>query len=157
VSMLNPVKALGHRPWFAAAARKVVWLDRWLQDRSNGRITVVSAAGLKTLLLTTTGRRSGLPRAQPLLFARDGEDFVVAGSNWGQAHQPAWVLNLLEQPRCVVKHRSHTFDAVAEPVPGAERERLWRKLVEQWPAYETYETRAAGREIRLFRLKRTGN
>jgi deazaflavin-dependent oxidoreductase (nitroreductase family) len=151
------VRRLGHKPWFAAAARHVVWLDRWLQKRSKGRITVVTTVGLDTLLLTTTGRRSGRPREQPLLFVRDGADFIVVGSNWGRPQHPAWTGNLLAQPRCVVTYRKREITAVAEPAEGGERDRLWAKLVEHWPAYDSYEARAAGREIRIFRLRTVRN
>ena len=132
------VKRLGHRPWFAAAAGRVVRLDRWLQRRSKGRIVPINAAGVNTLLLTTTGRRSGQPRSQPLLFVRDGDDFVVIGSNWGQAHHPAWtsqsdrrppLLDHLEEPRASSRPRSWYDD---------ERARLLDALTASWPAYRTY-------------------
>ncbi|GAB3872288.1 hypothetical protein GCM10027610_137470 [Dactylosporangium cerinum] len=103
------LKRLGHRPWFAAAARRVVRLDRWLQRRSKGRIVPINAAGVNTLLLTTTGRRSGQPRSQPLLFVRDGGDFIVIGSNWGQAHHPAWTSNLLADPAARSPGRTKSY------------------------------------------------
>jgi deazaflavin-dependent oxidoreductase (nitroreductase family) len=149
------LKRLGHRPWFAAAARRLVALDRWLQRRSKGRIVPINAAGVSTLLLTTTGRRSGQPRSQPLLFVRDGADFIVIGSNWGQAHHPAWTANLLADPRCVITVKSEELQAEAALVQGAERARLLDALVASWPAYATYQERAGGREIRIFRLSRT--
>ena len=45
---------------------------------------------------------------------------------------------------------------IPRPTTGAERERLWRMLVAEWPAYLTYEKRAAGRRIRVYRLEPTG-
>lgn len=146
------VKRLGHKPWFAAAARRVVRLDRWLQRRSKGRIVPINAAGVNTLLLTTTGRRSGQPRSQPLLFIRDGADFIVIGSNWGQAHHPAWTANLLADPRCSITWKSQELQATAALVLHDERARLFEALRASWPAYDTYQERAAGREIRIFRL-----
>ena len=50
--------------------------------------------GQRFLLLTTRGRRTGLERTQPLLYVRDGDDFVVVGSNGGDDRPPAWWLNL---------------------------------------------------------------
>ncbi|GAA3187464.1 nitroreductase/quinone reductase family protein [Dactylosporangium siamense] len=147
------LKRLGHRPWFAAAARRVVRLDRWLQHRSKGRIVPINAAGVNTLLLTTTGRRSGQPRSQPLLFVRDGDDFIVIGSNWGQAHHPAWTSNLLADPRCAITWKKQELQATAALVRDDERARLLDVLIASWPAYSTYQERAAGREIRIFRLR----
>lgn len=147
------VRWLGHRRWFAVFARRLVWLDRWLQRRSKGRIVPMTGLGLNTLLLTTTGRKTGRPRSQPLVFVRDGADFVVVGSNWGQPHHPAWTANLLAEPRCVVTLGGREIPAEAELVTGADRDRLWAALAADWPAYRTYETRAAGRDIRLFRLR----
>lgn len=147
------IKRLGHKPWFAAAARRVVRLDRWLQHRSKGRIVPINAAGVNTLLLTTTGRRSGQPRSQPLLFVRDGDDFIVIGSNWGQAHHPAWTANLLADPRCAITWKNTELQATAELVRADERARLLDALTASWPAYSTYQKRAEGREIRIFRLR----
>ncbi|MET7425816.1 nitroreductase/quinone reductase family protein [Dactylosporangium sp. NPDC005555] len=146
------LKRLGHRPWFAAAARRIVGLDRWLQRRSKGRIVPINAAGVTTLLLTTTGRKSGQPRSQPLLFVRDGEDFIVIGSNWGQAHHPAWTANLLADPRCTITWKQRDVRATGALVRDEERARLLELLTASWPAYATYQERAAGREIRIFRL-----
>jgi deazaflavin-dependent oxidoreductase (nitroreductase family) len=147
------IKRLGHKAWFAAAARRIVRLDRWLQRRSKGRIVPINAAGVSTLLLTTIGRRSGQPRSQPLLFVRDGDDFIVIGSNWGQAHHPAWTANLLADPRCVITWKRQELQATAELVRDEERARLLDVLTASWPAYRTYQERASEREIRIFRLR----
>src|SRR3712207_2304310 len=65
-------------------------LDRRLLLRSRGRFTVLGPIGAPTLLLTTTGAKSGRPRTSPLLYWRDGGCLHVVGSNFGQAHHPAW-------------------------------------------------------------------
>jgi deazaflavin-dependent oxidoreductase (nitroreductase family) len=82
--------------------RKLTPLDRRLLMRSRGRYTVLGPFAAPTMLLTTTGAKSGLPRTQPLLFARQGDSIVVVGSNFGQAHHPAWTGNLIATPRAVV-------------------------------------------------------
>ena len=106
----------------------------------------MGALGLvPSLILTTTGRRSGQPRRQPLLYVRDGDDFVVVGSNWGKTRQPAWTGNLRAAPRATVTVGGRSVPVTAAGVSGAERDRLWRLLVAQWPAYETYVQRAGGR------------
>jgi deazaflavin-dependent oxidoreductase (nitroreductase family) len=151
----DTVRWLGHQRWFAAAGRRFVPIDRWLLRHDGGRWASLARRGVPpSLLLTTTGRRSGQPRTQPLLYVVDGDSWVVIGSNWGQAHHPAWTVNLLANPDATV-----TLDGAAIPVRGVhatgpEHDRLWELLVDTWPAYRTYEERAGGRELRIFRLER---
>ena len=146
------VQRLGHQRWFATVGRWVTPLDRWLQRRTRGKLTTAGWHPLPYLLLTTTGRRSGQPRTQPLLYARDGDDYVVVGSNWGQAHHPAWSGNLLAEPDAVVSVDGQAAPVRAALVEGADRERLLSELARVWPAYRTYQRRAAGRDLRVFRL-----
>ncbi len=149
--LTRTLQTLGHRRWFAALGRTIVPLDRWLFRRSDGRWAVLGRARLPCLLLTTTGRRSGEPRQQPLLYAPDGDGYVVVGSNWGQQHHPAWSANLLANPEATVRVGDRVVPVRAALARGAERERLWALLVGLWPAYETYRERA-GRDLRVFRL-----
>lgn len=146
------VQRLGHRRWFAAVAARLAPVDGRVQRWTRGRWSLIGRHRLPSLLLTTTGRRSGLPRTQPLLYARDGADFVVTGSNFGQQQHPAWTANLLADPEATVTVDGTPVQVRAVPVDGQERERLWNLLVATWPAYTTYRQRAAGRQIRVFRL-----
>lgn len=147
------IQRLGHRRWFAALGRRFAPVDRWLFRRSAGHWTVLGRSQLPCLLLTTTGRRSGQPRTQQLLYAPDGDGYVVVGSNWGQQHHPAWSGNLLAHPDATVTVGARTVPVRAVLATGAERERLWTMLVALWPAYDTYLERAGGRPLRLFRLE----
>lgn len=111
---------------------------------------------LPSMLLTTTGRRTGQPRTQPLLYAPDGDGYVVIGSNWGQQRQPAWALNLVADPRASVAVGGRRLAVRAHLATGAERERLLALLLAMWPAYETYRQRAGARELMVFRLTPVG-
>jgi deazaflavin-dependent oxidoreductase (nitroreductase family) len=144
---------MGATRWFAATCRQVVPLDRWVFRRTRGRVSVLGAGWLvPTLSLTTTGRRTGQPREQPLVYIRDGADYVVIGSNWGQRHQPAWSANLLANPRASVLVAGARVPVLATLVVGEGRDELWQRLVQIWPAYTAYVGRAGQRDIRLFRL-----
>lgn len=146
---------LARRPWFATAVRVVVPALVPL-DRAIGRLTrgrVVALGLLPSLIITTTGRRSGLPRPNPLVYVRDGDAFVVVGSNWGRAQQPAWVANLRHRSAATLTVDGRTVDVRAREVSGAERERLWQLLVAAWPPYPSYLSRAGGRELAVFRLE----
>jgi deazaflavin-dependent oxidoreductase (nitroreductase family) len=148
----NVIRSLGHQRWFAAFGRKAVPIDRWLQRTTGGRVTVIGRSALPTLLLTTRGRKSGRPRTVPLLYARDGDRFVVTASNWGQEHHPAWSGNLLACADATVSLPGRREIPVrAALVEGAERDRVWPLVIRVWPAYDTYVERS-GRVIRMFVL-----
>lgn len=148
------VRRLGHRRWFARLGPVLVPADRLVGRLTRGRVVALGLA--PSLLLTTTGRRSGQPRTTPLLYARDGESFVVIGSNWGQADHPAWSGNLLANPNAAVNAGGREIPVTATLAAGPERERLRRLLLQVWPAYATYERRAQGRDLRIFRLDPAG-
>jgi deazaflavin-dependent oxidoreductase (nitroreductase family) len=148
----NTVRRLGHRPWFALVGRAYVPFDRLLGRLTGGRLVLFGLRDLPSLLITTTGRKSGEPRSNPLLYVRDGDAYVVIGSNWGQTHQPAWVLNLLAQPDAAITVGGAEIPVRATLAEGAARERLFAMLLVIWPAYDTYVARAGGRDIRVFSL-----
>jgi len=150
------VRRWGHTRWFPAITRRFVPLDRFVTRISKGRWSAIGPHGLPSLLITTVGRRSGQPRTSPLLYARDGDAYVVAGSNWGQGHQPAWTANLLASPQATISVDGESIPVTATLATGAERDRLWESMTRVWPAYDTYRERAAGRDIRVFRLTPAG-
>jgi deazaflavin-dependent oxidoreductase (nitroreductase family) len=151
MSLPSLARRLGHRPWFARLFRRLVPLDVAVGRLTRGR--VLSLGLVPSLLLTTTGRRSGRPRTSPLLYVRDGDAFVVIGSNWGQREHPAWSANLLAHPEATVTLDGERIPVRAALVTGEERRRLREILLAEWPAFVTYEQRAAGRQIRIFRLE----
>ncbi|MEU4394810.1 nitroreductase/quinone reductase family protein [Kribbella sp. NPDC023855] len=148
----NVIRSLGHRPVFATVGRAAVPVDRWLQQKTGGRIMILGRLALPTLLLTTRGRKSGLPRTVPLLYAPDGDNFVVTASNWGQENHPAWSGNLLAcKEATVALPGGRQIPVRAALAEGAERDRVWPLVTRVWPAYDTYVERS-GRAIRVFVL-----
>jgi deazaflavin-dependent oxidoreductase (nitroreductase family) len=107
--------------------------------RASGGRVGARQAGHDILLLTTVGRKSGRERTHALLFVRDGERYVVCGSNFGDARHPAWSLNLRAHPAGTAQIGQLTVRIVAMEASGEERDRLWRKLVAAWPAFEDYQ------------------
>lgn len=134
--------------------RKLMPLDRRLLLRTRGKRTLLGPIGAPTLVLETTGRKSGQPRLSPLLFARDGDSVIVVGSNFGQQHHPAWTGNLIACPRAQVISGGVEVPVVAELLTGEEAEAGWQKMVALTPVYASYKTRT-DREIRVFRLTPT--
>ena len=92
------------------------------------------------MILTTTGAKSGEPRVSPLGFTRDGDRWVVVGSNSGHPRAPAWLANVRADPRVTVEVGTETFPAIATITTGAERERLWNAHKASIPAFAAYET-----------------
>ena len=131
--------------------RTLTPIDRRLLMRSRGRYTVLGPFAAPTMLLTTTGAKSGLPRTQPLLFGRQGDSIVVVGSNFGQAHHPAWTGNLITTPRAIVTIGGKDIPVDAERLAGAEAEEAYAVMTELAHTYTAYRSRT-DRQIRVFRL-----
>jgi deazaflavin-dependent oxidoreductase (nitroreductase family) len=102
--------------------------------------------GVPTLLLTVTGRSSGVKRRTALIYGRDTEDFVVVASKGGDPRHPEWYLNLQADPHVEVQVLDDVFPATARTVTGEERERLWAMMRDIWPDYDEY-TKRTEREI----------
>ena len=151
VNVTDLARLASRTRWFAALGRAASRLDRRLQRASGGRWTVLGRAHLPQLVLTTRGRRTGEPREVVLLHARDGDSWVVLASNWGQAHHPAWALNLLAEPRAQVTVRGASTPVTARVAEPDEAARLLPRMRALWPGYEAYEQRA-GRDLYLFVL-----
>ena len=126
-------------------------LDKAVIPRTRGRLS--SAGRNKVGLLTSVGAKSGERRTQPLAFVDDGDGLIAIGSNYGQAHHPAWAHNLLAHPECEVEFRGPPAQYRAELLTGADRERAWTTAVDFYAGYAKYAAAAAPREIRLFRLR----
>ena len=102
--------------------------------------------GVPTLLLTTSGRRTGEPTTTPLIFGRDGDDYVIVASQGGKAEHPGWYRNLAKQPEVELQVKGDRIRGRARTTEGDERARLWREMAEIWPPYDEYATRT-DREI----------
>ncbi len=113
-------------------------------------------SGATALLLTTVGNKSGEPRTTPLIYARDGNDFIVIASKGGAPKHPAWYLNICKTPEVEIQVKEKVMKATATTVEGPERERLWQLAVDVWPNYEQYAERTE-RRIPVVRLTPLGD
>lgn len=110
----------------------------WVYRRTGGTIGH-KAGALTHLLLTTTGRKSGMSRTVPLTYLADGDCFVLVASNGGSDRHPAWWLNLQKHPRARVQLKRRTIDVVAHRADADARARLWPTLTAVNPFYSRYE------------------
>jgi len=141
--------------WFTLRGRPLqawVKVHLWLYRRTGGRV-LYRMRKMPTVLVTTTGRKSGRRHTVPLPYFRDGSAPVVVGSFAGNERHPAWVLNLQADPRVTVQDRSDIYDARAEVLTGIDRTAVWDRLIEQSPWYADYQRQTA-RELPLVRLVR---
>ena len=109
-------------------------------------------ANMPVLLLTTTGRKSGRPRTQPLAYTRAGEGYAVIASKGGAAQHPFWYLNLRADPLADVTVGRVTRTVRARDAEGEERDRLWRQLADVYSGYDKY-ARKTSRRIPVIVLE----
>ncbi|WP_405159957.1 nitroreductase family deazaflavin-dependent oxidoreductase [Nocardia sp. NBC_01499] len=95
----------------------------------------------KLVLLTTTGRSTGAAHTTPMMFHRDGDRLLVIASNIGAPTHPDWYQNLVRDPEVTVEVGDETYDAVATPLAGAERDHMWTMLKQLYPFFADHETK----------------
>ncbi|TMK66704.1 MAG: nitroreductase family deazaflavin-dependent oxidoreductase [Actinobacteria bacterium] len=102
-------------------------LHEQLYKRTDGRVGH-HMIGVPTLLLRTTGRRSGATRTNGLVYARDGDDYLVVASNGGADRHPAWLHNVRANPDVEVQVRRERRKGTARIVEPSDPsyERLWQ-------------------------------
>ncbi len=101
--------------------------------------------GSHIILLTTIGHRSGEERTVPLIFGRDGDDYLIVASKGGADEPPAWYVNLEANPEVTVQDRADVFKATARTATPEEQARLWPIVTKEWPHYDEYQTRTTRR------------
>ena len=102
--------------------------------------------GVPTLLITTTGRKTRLARTTPLIFSRDGDDYVVVASKGGAPSHPNWYVNLTDKPDAEIQVLGEHLRVRARTASPEDKARLWRIVTAQWPNYDVYQSRTE-REI----------
>ena len=120
---------------------------------TGGEVGHLWREGSTILLLTTKGRKTGEPRTTPLIYAQDGDRYVIVASKGGAPEHPGWYRNIERDPNVELQVKGDVFAARARTAEGEERERLWRLANEVWPHYDEYATRT-DREIPVVVLER---
>ena len=106
----------------------------------------VGAFGDHVILVTAKGRKSGEAITTPLVYGRDGKDYVIVASKGGAPDNPKWLANLEANPlvECEVANAqgTETFKARARVAHNrAERDRLFNEMTKIWPDYANYQAR----------------
>jgi deazaflavin-dependent oxidoreductase (nitroreductase family) len=132
------------RGWVARHIRGYVETDGRKGHRWNG---------VRTLLLTTRGRKTGKLRRTALIYGRDGDRFLVVASQGGAKNHPSWYLNLAASPAVEVQVGDDKFTARALTATSDEKPRLWRLMASIWPDYDRYQAKCE-RDIPVVVLER---
>ncbi|WP_201298146.1 nitroreductase family deazaflavin-dependent oxidoreductase [Nocardia sp. CY41] len=107
------------------------------QFRAGGAIDGMQRDRL--ILLTTTGRRTGVSYTTPLMYHRDGDRLLIVASNIGAPKHPDWYLNLRADPRVTVEVGGEGYPARATPLTGDDRARTWAMLKSTYPFFAEHE------------------
>ena len=152
MGMLTPLAIrIGALSWMPRLLPQITWLDKLIQRLTRGHWSILRIAGLPNLMLTVAGRKSGVPRSTPLLCVPYGEGQLIAGSNFGGAKAPVWVVNVRAADSVTVAIGGRSHRAVARELEGDERAAAWQHMLATWPNYAKYEERT-DRVIPVFWL-----
>lgn len=122
-----------------------------LYESSGGtKGTTLLDTGLPVVIVTHRGNKSGAIRKTPLMRVKDGNSYVLVGSQGGAPKDPAWVHNLRANPQIELRDETIVRPMrVREVEDAAEKARLWKLAVAAYPPYAEYQTKTK-RQIPVF-------
>src|SRR6266571_1039552 len=138
-------------PEYVPSPREWVRDQVELYERSGGTEgTTLLDTGLPVIVVTHTGNKTGAIRKTPLMRVKDGNSYVLVGSQGGAPTDPVWVHNLRVDPDVEIRDETVVRPMrVREVEDAAERSRLWKLAVAAYPPSAEYETRTT-RRIAVF-------
>lgn len=123
----------------------------WLHRVARGRLD--SGGRAQVLMVTSPGRRTGLPRSTMVRFLEHDGGYLVWGSGSGSPTDPDWFRNLRRAETARIEIGTRGLDVRPQVLVGPERDRVWREVVlARVPAVAKYE-RKAGRTIPVALLR----
>ena len=122
-----------------------------LYESSGGtKGTTLLDTGLPVVIVTNIGNKTGAIRKTPLMRVKDGDSYVLVGSQGGAPKDPVWVYNLRANPDVELRDETVVHEMrVREVTDEAERSRLWTLSVAAFPPYADYAKRT-DRQIPVF-------
>jgi deazaflavin-dependent oxidoreductase (nitroreductase family) len=125
--------------------------------------------GAPMVLLTTTGAKSGQARVNPMMYLAEAglpgseseessgvrDRIYVFASKAGAPTNPDWYHNLVANPHVTVERGAEKYEAVATPITGAERDRIYAIQAERYPGFAEYQEKTT-RTIPVVSLERLG-
>ncbi|MDH3299444.1 MAG: nitroreductase family deazaflavin-dependent oxidoreductase [Acidimicrobiia bacterium] len=146
--------ARGSNPIVVWAIKYIISpIDRFVVRVGRGRIRPPTSGIVPTVLMTTVGRKSGRDRTTPLVFVRDGDDYLVANARPAGERRNPWVFNLRAAGTARLQQRGRVVEVTAHELDDDELEQWWPEMVDVWPAFADHY--AATGERTMFRLSPT--
>ena len=147
---LRVMRRMGHYRWFSLMIKHGgSQVDRALIHASRGRLSL-GGPEMTTMLLTMTGRRSGKERTVPLYYVRDGNNLVAVCENFGLDTASSWPTNLLADPKARIEIGGTAANYLSRPATEEEVVRNMPRLIDMWPAHDTYVKRSGTRKVFVF-------
>jgi deazaflavin-dependent oxidoreductase (nitroreductase family) len=113
-------------------------------------ITPEFTEGLRMILVTHKGRKTGAIRKTPLNRVVAGNSYLLVGSKEGAPQNPLWYHNLKADPNVEIRDGTEVYSMqVREAVDPIEKQRLWKLAVEVFPRYQEYQDKTE-RAIPVF-------
>ena len=133
---------------------------QWVRDQveeyeSSGGTSGTTLRGVPVIVITSVGASSGKLRKNPVMRVAHEGTYAAVASKGGAPEHPDWYRNLVEHPLVELQDGPAQGDDIAREVSGEERGAWWRRAVEVWPDYATYQTKT-DREIPVFVLEPAG-
>ncbi len=107
--------------------------------------------GTHCLILHTTGRKSGQIRKFPLIYGRDGDDYVIVASKGGAPEDPGWYRNLVANPDAKMQVWDQVIPVRAHTGSAQDKKRVWPTMTAEWRDYDKYQA-ATKRDIPVVLL-----
>ena len=118
-------------------------LHQRIYERTDGRIGH-RMIGVPSLLLRSTGRRTGQVRTSALVYARDGDGYVLVASNGGSDRPPGWLFNIEAKPGVEIQVGRTRSAATARVVTADDPDypRLWKLVNDRnYGRYDSYQVK----------------
>ena len=120
--------------------------QKWVRDQveeyeTSGGTSGTGLRGMKVVLLTSTGAKSGKVRKTPLMRVEHDGNYVVVASKGGAPEHPVWYFNLKADPHVEIQDGPDKSDRIARELTGTERDEWWDRAVEAYPDYADYQTK----------------
>jgi len=131
--------------------RQFIRFQVYVYRRSGGK-RFAHVRGNPLLLLTTVGRKTGKQRVTPVMYMRDGDNYVIVAANAGARRNPGWFANLQANPQTTIEVDGTSRTVMAHKASKEEKGRLWPRFVEHAPFLEGY-TKKTTRDIPIIILQ----
>ncbi|EGD54863.1 nitroreductase family deazaflavin-dependent oxidoreductase [Gordonia neofelifaecis] len=129
----------------------------WVRNQTEkilaaGTTEAIDLMGMKVVLFTTTGAKSGKERYVPLMRVEEDGKYAMVASKGGAPTHPLWYFNVKANPQVTVQDGDVVKTMTAREISGDERAHWWELAVAAYPPYAEYQEKTT-RQIPVFVLE----